>query len=148
MIIATISEVNGGEYLATFGVKIARSMASEMVVFENCFVKSEHQFKFWAKTRLKNFIKKTIKSFLSQRKTALMKVGMLNSQFDAGISGMLRITEIQDLETTMRFVLSNQDKLRLFLPSKDSQHYYWSSVIEEIIHFSHEYLAGDKKLWN
>lgn len=147
MIIASLSEVHG-QFIATFGVKIARPSHSEKKLFENSWCTNPAQAKNWANSRAKLFIKKELTSFLKQRRTALMQVGMLNSHIDSIINGLLRLSECQSLADTCRFVVTHQQKLRVLLPSIESSQHYWSSEIEEIIHFSHQYVTGENPLWN
>ncbi|MCK6611583.1 MAG: hypothetical protein L6Q78_11145 [Bacteroidia bacterium] len=146
MIIANLSEVNG-HHLATFGVKIARPHHKEKQLFENKFFPNPVSARNWATGRAKVFIKKEFSSFLKQRRTALIQVGMLNVNIASIITGLLRIEECNSLADTCRFVITHQQKFRILLPSLESTHHYWAAEIEELIHFSHSYITGGNPLW-
>lgn len=145
MITATINPMNE-KYLATFFVHAPRPDLAPLEFFVNAVKNTQTEAEKWAINQYKLWLKLEIKKFLTQREVALNKVSILNQQYLIAITQLRKIKDQPSLTTTCKFIVDNQELLRLLVPSKMSTQYYWLYTIEEIITGAYEYSQLNKKL--
>jgi hypothetical protein len=145
MITATITPVKN-QYLATFLVQIKRPDMANYQIFENAILATGKEAESWSIKTYKNWLKKEIKRFCTQREMAYLKAGVNSNQVAVALNQLRKIKDCPSLTTVCLFIVNNQQILRLLVPNKNSAQFYWSYTIEDIITNAHNYVMLNQKL--
>jgi hypothetical protein len=98
----------------------------------------------WFSRQIKKWVEFELTNFCNQREVALKQVGIYSTFHEAALNNIRTKVINYPLRGMYAQILQYQDDLRILLPSTASPHKSWIHVIEEIIHYAHDYIHSTK----
>lgn len=98
----------------------------------------------WFSRQIKKWVEHELTNFCNQREYALKELQVYSAFHDTAFHNIRTKVINYPMRGMYAQILQYQDDLRILLPSVSSPYKSWIHVIEEIIHYAHDYIHATK----